>query len=34
MIQDHNALIKKFPHRVQKVYQREFDYPFDPNPNQ
>jgi hypothetical protein len=30
MIQDHNALIKKFPHRVQKVYQREFDFPFDP----
>jgi arylsulfatase A-like enzyme len=30
MIQDHNALIKEFPHRVQKSYQREFDIPFDP----
>jgi len=34
MIQDHKQMIKKFPHRVQKAYQREFDYPFDPNPNQ
>jgi arylsulfatase len=32
MIQDHNALIKKFPHRVQKGFQREFDFPFDPEP--
>ncbi len=30
MIQDHMALIEKFPHRVLKAYQREFDYPFDP----
>ncbi len=30
MIQDHQALIKKFPHRVQKAQQREFDFPFDP----
>lgn len=30
LIQDHNALIEKFPHRVQKAYQREFDLPFDP----
>ena len=30
LIQDHNAMIEKFPHRVQKAYQREFDYPFDP----
>ncbi|MGK7916516.1 MAG: sulfatase-like hydrolase/transferase [Prochloraceae cyanobacterium] len=30
MIQDHNAMIEKFPHRVQKGYQREFDVPFDP----
>ena len=32
MIQDHRAMIERFPHRVQKVYQREFDYPFDPEP--
>ena len=32
MIQDHNALIEKFPHRELKAYQREFDYPFDPEP--
>ena len=32
MIQDHMALIGKFPHRVLKAYQREFDYPFDPEP--
>ena len=30
MIQDHNAPIKKFPHRVQKCHQREFDFPLDP----
>jgi arylsulfatase len=30
MIQDHNAMIEKFPHRVQKSHQREFDVPFDP----
>ncbi len=30
MIQDHMALIEQFPHRVQNGYQREFDYPFDP----
>ena len=30
MIQDHQAMIKKFPHRVQQGYQREFDFPFDP----
>jgi len=33
MIQDHNALIAKFPHRVQKGYQREYgpsDHGFDP----
>ena len=24
------ALIEKFPHRVQKAYQREFNFPFDP----
>jgi arylsulfatase len=30
MIQDHMAMIKKFPHRVQKGFQREFDSPFDP----
>ncbi len=30
MIQDHMALIKKFPHRVQNAHQREFDSPFDP----
>jgi hypothetical protein len=30
MIQDHQAMIKKFPHRVQKDRQREFDRPFDP----
>ena len=27
---DHHTLIKKFPHRVQKSRQREFDTPFDP----
>ena len=30
MIQDHKVMIEKFPHRVQKAYQREFDFPFDP----
>jgi arylsulfatase A-like enzyme len=30
MIQDHMAMIEKFPHRVQKGFQREFDFPFDP----
>ena len=30
MIQDHNAMIEKFPHRVQTAYQRDFDFPFDP----
>lgn len=30
MIQDHKAIIKKFPHRVQKSHQVEFDVPFDP----
>ena len=30
MIQDHKALIERFPHRVQKAHQREFDFPFDP----
>ena len=30
LIQDHMAMIEKFPHRVQKSYQREFDFPFDP----
>ena len=30
MIEDHNALIRKFPHRVQHSYQRDFDTPFDP----
>ena len=30
LIQDHMAMIKKFPHRVQKVHQRAFDIPFDP----
>ena len=30
MIQDHMKMIEKFPHRVQTSYQRELDYPFDP----
>ena len=30
LIQEHNAMIERFPHRVQKAHQREFDYPFDP----
>jgi hypothetical protein len=29
-IQDHMAMIEKFPHRVQKSRQKEFDFPFDP----
>jgi len=32
MTQDHMGLIKKFPHQVQKAYNAEFDYPFDPDP--
>ena len=32
IIQDHMALIKKFPHQVQNVHNAEFDYPFDPDP--
>ena len=32
IIQDHMELIKKFPHQVQKAYNAEFDYPFDPDP--
>ncbi len=27
---DHKVLIEKFPHWVQNVYQREFEFPFDP----
>ena len=33
MIEDHNAMIEKFPHRVQKGYQREYresEHGFDP----
>ncbi|MDJ0902698.1 MAG: sulfatase-like hydrolase/transferase [Xenococcus sp. MO_188.B8] len=30
MIEDHKKMIERFPHRVQNSYQREFDYPFDP----
>jgi arylsulfatase len=30
MIQNHMAMIEQFPHRVQKGFQREFDFPFDP----
>ena len=30
MIQNHMAMIERFPHRVQKGFQREFDFPFDP----
>jgi len=30
LIQDHMTMIEKFPHRVQNAYQREFDFPFDP----
>ena len=30
LIQDHMAMIAKFPNRVQKSHQREFDVPFDP----
>jgi len=35
MIQDHNALTEKFPHRIQKASQREYgpsDHGFDPEP--
>lgn len=32
LIEDHQALIQEFPHRVQRPYQREFDTPFDPEP--
>ena len=32
IIQDHMELIKKFPHQVQKAYNADFDYPFDPDP--
>jgi len=31
LIQDHMAMIEKFPHRVQNGFQREFDFPFDPD---
>ena len=30
LIQDHRAMIEKFPHRIQKGHQRGFDRPFDP----
>ncbi len=30
LIQDHMAMIKKFPHRIQTSHQLEFDVPFDP----
>jgi arylsulfatase len=30
LIQDHMAMVERFPHRVQKGFQREFDFPFDP----
>jgi len=33
MIQEHNKLIEKFPHRVQVPYQREPDQPFNPSPS-
>jgi len=33
MMQDHNKMIERFPHHVQKtVPNAEFDYPFDPDP--
>ena len=32
MIEQHNALIEKFPHIVQTPRQREYDAPFDPSP--
>ena len=35
ILQEHMAMIKKFPHHVQKpVPNAEFDYPFDPDPTQ
>ncbi len=35
IIQEHNEMIGKFPHQVQKVVPNaEFDYPFDPDPTQ
>ncbi len=30
LIEDHNALIEKLPHRVQHAHQADFDTPFDP----
>ena len=30
LIQDHKAMIKKFPHRVQVRYQVDFEFSFDP----
>jgi len=32
LIQDHKVMIEKFPHQVQKAYNADFDYPFDPDP--
>ncbi len=35
ILQEHMAMIKKFPHHVQKtVPNAEFNYPFDPDPTQ
>ncbi len=31
MVQEHNKLIEKFPHTIQKPYQREPDEPFNPS---
>ncbi len=33
MIEQHLALIEKYPHRVQTPYQREYDAPFNPTPS-
>jgi len=33
MIEQHLALIEKFPHTVQTPYQREYDAPFNPAPS-
>jgi len=33
MIEQHLKLIEKFPHTVQKPYQREYDAPFNPSPS-
>jgi arylsulfatase len=33
MLEQHNKLIKKFPHTVQTPYQREPDQPFNPSPS-